>query len=83
MEKYTVHYSSSKRDPKTGKNGSNANGSGGDKKGSGNTLDEMNGKKSKPDNSTPYSEVSSVDHARGRGFLPRRSPFVAETRWRL
>ena len=45
-----------KRDPKTGKNGSNANGSGGDKKGSGNTLDEMNGAKSKPDNSTPYSK---------------------------
>ena len=53
MEMYTVHYSSSNRDPTTGKNGSNANGSGGDKKGSGNTLDEMNGKKSKPDNSTP------------------------------
>ena len=32
MEKYTVHYSSSKRDPTTGKNGSNANGSGSDKK---------------------------------------------------
>ena len=60
MEKYTVHYSSSKRDSTTGKNGSNANGSGGDKKGSGNTLDEMNGKKSKPDNSTPYSEVNAL-----------------------
>jgi len=60
MEKYTVHYSSSKRDSSTGKNGFNANGSGSDKKGSGHSLDEINGKKSKPDNSTLHSEVNAL-----------------------
>ena len=60
MEKYTVHYSSSKRDTTTGKNGSNSNGFGGDKKGSGNNLVEQSGKKSKSDSGTPYFETNAL-----------------------
>ena len=68
MEKYTVHYSSSKRDTTTGKNGSNSNGFGGDKKGSGNNLVDQSGKKSNSDGGTPVLRNQRVNYARDGDF---------------
>ena len=56
MEKYTVHYSHSQRETSS-KFGTNGNG--GDKKGSGNNLEDQS-KQKKQDGATPYSDVNAL-----------------------